>query len=322
MSLRVLVSDKVSRSCLEILEQHGLEVDYLPGRSSEELLAPLATADGWIVRSATQVTAELLAAAPRLRAVGRAGSGVDNVDVAAATARGVVVMNVPGGNTLAVAELAFALVAALARHVPQACASVREGRWEKAAFAGTELAGKTLGVVGFGRIGRALAARARAFEMDVLACDPQPAPGAEDTGVPLVGLQDLLRRSDYVSLHVPLTRETRGLLGAPQLSLMKPTACLVNCARGGVVDEAALAAALSAGALAGAALDVFEQEPPEGNPLVRLPNVICTPHLGASTAEAQEKVGVSIAEQVADALLGRGARHAVNQPGSAPAQRG
>ncbi|HVP38969.1 MAG TPA: hydroxyacid dehydrogenase [Candidatus Saccharimonadales bacterium] len=313
MSARVLVSDAVAPATLEALKAAGLEVNYLPKHTPEELRAAVPEAEGWIVRSATKATAELIEAAPKLRAIGRAGAGVDNVDVAAATRRGVLVMNVPGGSTLAVAELTFALLLALVRHVSRAHASLREGRWEKSAFLGTQLSGKTLGLVGVGRIGRAVAARAQAFGMQVLGCDPKLAGSPPPPGVEWVELDALLTRADVVSLHVPLSPQTRGLIGAAQFARMKPGALLVDCARGGVVDEAALAEALRSGRLAGAALDVFETEPPPaGHPLLGLPNVVATPHLGASTVEAQEGVGVTIAAQLADALLGRGVRDAVN----------
>ncbi|MBI5837446.1 MAG: hydroxyacid dehydrogenase [Candidatus Eisenbacteria bacterium] len=313
MSIRVLVSDPVAPASLEVLRAAGFEVDYLPRPTPAELRDKLREAEGWIVRSGTKATADLIEAAPKLRAIGRAGAGVDNVDVPAATRRGIPVMNVPGGSTVAVAELAFALMLALVRKVPQAHASLRAGRWEKSAFAGSELNGKTLGIVGFGRIGEAVAVRARAFGMTVLAHDPPRAAGPAPENVAWAGLDELLERADIVTVHAPLLPGTRGLLGAAQFARIKPGALLVHCARGGVVDEAALLEALRSGRLAGAALDVFEQEPPAADhPLLALPNVVVTPHLGASTAEAQDGVGVRIAEQVRDALLGRGARDAVN----------
>ena len=287
-------------------------MELRPGLKPEEIKAPLADADGWVVRSATQATAALIEGAPRLRVIGRAGSGVDNVDVAAASRKGVIVMNVPGANTIAVAELAFAMLASLARHIPQATQSLREGRWEKKAFAGEELYGKTLGVVGFGRIGQAVAVRARAFEMKVLAYDPVLRVESVGPGTECVTLEALLERSDYITLHVPLTADTRGLLGESAFKRIKHGARLVQCSRGGVVDEAALLKALHSGRVGGAALDVFEKEPAGDSPLLQLPNVIATPHLGASTVEAQENVAVLIAEQMVDALLGRGIRNAVN----------
>lgn len=323
MSLRVLVSDPMSDAGLAILRESGFEVEVLTGKKPDELKAPLARVQAWLVRSATKATAELIECAPELKVIGRAGTGVDNVDVKAASRRNVIVMNVPGANTVSAAELTFALMASLARHIPRADASIRAGRWERTALAGEELCGKTLGVIGFGRIGEALAVRARAFEMKVLAYDPIRAPESAGAASEWVGLTELLQRSDFVSLHVPMTSETRGMIGAAQLSQMKKGAKLLQVSRGGVVDEAALYEALKGGHLGGAALDVFEHEPPEGSPLLTLANVVFTPHLGASTHEAQENVSTLIAEQVRDALLGRGIRNAVNLAdlGLAPSAR-
>lgn len=312
MTPRILVSDPMSEQGLALLRESGFTVDYLTGKKPEELKAPLLEAEGWVVRSATKATAELIDGAPRLRVIGRAGTGIDNVDVKAASRKRVIVMNVPGANTVSAAELTFALMAALARHIPQAHASLKAGKWERTSFAGEELNGKTLGVIGFGRIGEALAVRARAFEMKVLAFDPYRAQQSAGAASEWVKLEELLKRSDFVSLHVPMSKETRGFLGAPQFALMKKGAKLIQVSRGGVVDEAALFEALKSGHLGGAALDVFEKEPPEGNPLLGLPNVIATPHLGAATVEAQENVSVLIAEQVRDALQGKGIRNSVN----------
>lgn len=314
---RVLVADDLSPGAVEHLRSRGLEVEVRTGLAPGELAAALAGRDGLLVRSATRVTAELLEAAPGLRVVGRAGVGVDNVDLAAATRRGVLVVNTPGGSSVAVAELAIGLLLAVARHVVPATASVKGGRWEKRRFQGRELAGRTLGVVGIGNVGSALAARARALGMDVIAHDPFiGAESAARMGARLVPLESLWGEADVVSLHVPLTEQTRGLVGRDVLGRMKPGAILLNLARGGLVDEEALAEALRTGRLAGAAFDVFEQEPPPADhPLLALENFVCTPHLGASTGEAQAAVAVAVAEQVASFLLDGVVQNAVNAPG-------
>jgi D-3-phosphoglycerate dehydrogenase/(S)-sulfolactate dehydrogenase len=283
------------------------------GLKGAELRAALAGVHALVVRSATKVTAEALEGADVLRVIGRAGIGVDNVDVAAASRRGIVVMNTPGGNAVTAAEHAVALLCSLARRIPQATASVKAGRWEKARFKGVELADKTLGVVGLGNIGRLVAERARGLRMRVVAHDAYLSPeAAEKLGVDLVPLDELLARADAVTLHVPLTPETRGMLDAARLAKMKPGALLINAARGGLVDEAALCEALAAGRLGGAALDVFATEPPGASPLLALDNLICTPHLGASTEEAQERVALEIARQVVAFLERNELRNAVN----------
>jgi D-3-phosphoglycerate dehydrogenase len=280
---KILVSDPLAEAGVAILRR-GAEVDVRTGLAPDELRRILPGYAALIVRSETKVTAEVLAAGPALRVVTRAGVGTDNIDVPAATERGIVVLNTPGPNTIAAAEHTLALTLALLRHVPRADASLRAGRWERKAFVGRELARKTLGVLGLGRIGREVALRARAFGMELLVYDPYVGPAAaEAVGARAVGLDDLLARADIVTLHLPLLPETAGLLGARELARMKRGAYLVNCARGGLVDEAALAEALASGALAGAALDVFEREPPTGSPLLGLPNVVVTPHLAASS---------------------------------------
>ncbi len=317
MTARVLVSDDLSPEAVQVLKKAGLEVDVKVGLKPDELEAVIGQYDGLAVRSATKVNARVLEKATRLKVVGRAGVGVDNVDLEAATRRGVVVMNTPGGSSTTVAELALALVLSLSRHVAAATASVKAGKWEKKKFQGHELAGKTLGVVGIGNIGSVLVDRALALKMRVVAYDPFiSGDAAAKLGVELVGLEDLWRQSDVVSLHVPLTEHTRNLVDAGVLAKMKKGSILVNCARGGIVDERALAAALESGHLGGAAMDVFEKEPPPADhPLFRLENFVCTPHIGASTEEAQSAVAVAIAEQLAAYLTAGVVKNAVNVVG-------
>lgn len=303
---RVVLADSLDAEGVAILEADGrLCVDDCSGRSRDELKRHLSGAAGLIVRSGTRADAELFAAGPELRVVGRAGVGLDNVDVEAATRRGIAVLNAPAGNTVSTAELAFALLLAAARGIGQADRSVREGRWERGAFRGAQLAGKTLGVVGGGRIGTEVIGRARAFGMSVLVSDPyMSADRAGDLEVDLLELDELLPQVDFLTLHVPLTPETLHLVDARRLALMKPTAVLVNAARGGIVDEDALAAALDAGRLSAAALDVFEVEPlPADSPLRRARNLLMTPHLGAATRDAQREVAIEIAQAVRTALI-------------------
>ncbi len=311
---RVLITDKVSDRAVERFRaEKGLEVDYRPGISGGDLLTAVAGCAALVVRSQTQVTAEIISAGRILRAIGRAGTGVDNVDVAAATRAGVVVMNVPGGNTFSAAEHAFSLMLALARKIPGAARSVAEGRWERNKFLGTELYGKTLGILGVGRIGRAVAKRAKAFSMEVIGYDPfLPEEMIDKVGIGLVPLDEIFRRSDFITVHTPLTSETKHMIGAKELAICKPTVRIVNCARGGIVDEKAVAAALAAKRMGGAAFDVYEEEPPRDLPFRGHPDVICTPHLAASTEEAQERVAVEIAEQICDYLRDGVARNAVN----------
>ncbi len=317
---RVLVSDKLAPEGLQVLEEAAsggkLSFDSRPGMSAEELVESIGEYDALIVRSGTTVTAEVIGAASRLRAVGRAGIGVDNIDVKEATRRGIAVMNTPGGNNITTAEHAVSMMLSLARSIPQATASMRAGKWEKSKFTGSEIYNKTLGVIGIGNIGRLVAERARGLKMKVLAHDPFISEEkASELGVELVPLEQLLERSDFVTLHIPKTADTTDFIGAAELARMKKGARLVNCARGGIVNEAALADALRDGHLAGAALDVFDQEPPPADhPLLALDNVICTPHLGAATAEAQVNVAVAVAEQVVDFLLHDVTRNAVNVP--------
>ncbi|MFO0580644.1 MAG: phosphoglycerate dehydrogenase [Anaeromyxobacter sp.] len=317
MAARVLVSDDLSPEAVRILQAAGLEVDVKVGLKPEALEELIGGYDGLAVRSATKVTAKLLAKAERLKVIGRAGVGVDNVDLDAATRKGVVVMNTPGGSSVTVAELALAHMLALSRHVAAATASVKAGKWEKKKFQGHELAGKTLGVVGIGAIGSALVERARAMHMKIVAYDPFiSAEAAAKLGAELLKLDELWGRADVVSLHVPLTEQTKNLVNASTLAQMRKGALLVNCARGGIVDEKALADALASGHLGGAALDVFEKEPPApDHPLFAIDTFVCTPHLGASTEEAQSAVAIAIAEQLAAYLVRGEVKNAVNVQG-------
>jgi D-3-phosphoglycerate dehydrogenase/(S)-sulfolactate dehydrogenase len=317
MPSRVLVADDLSTEAVERLRARGIEVEVRIGLSPAALEAAVGEFDGLLIRSATRVTAGLLDAAPRLRVIGRAGVGVDNVDLAAATRRGVLVVNTPGGSSIAVAELALGLLLAVARRIVGATTSVRAGKWEKKRFQGRELAGKTLGVVGIGNVGSALVSRALAMGMRIVAYDPFIAPeAAARLGARLVELDALWGEADVVSLHVPLTEQTRGLVDRAVLARMRPGAILLNCARGGLVDERALAEALASGHLGGAAFDVFDEEPPPpDHPLLKLDTFVCTPHLGASTEEAQAAVAISVAEQVASFLIDGIVQNAVNAPG-------
>ncbi|HTS87343.1 MAG TPA: phosphoglycerate dehydrogenase [Gemmatimonadales bacterium] len=312
---RVLIADKIAREGLAPLAQDPrFELVERPGLKGDDLAAALADVDAVLVRSATRITRESLARSTRLKVIGRAGVGVDTIDVDAATERGVAVMNAPAGNTVSAAELAFALLLSLVRRVPAADRSMKAGEWDRAKFSGIEVYRKTLGLVGAGRVGGEVARRAKAFGMRVLAYDPFLSPDvARDLGVELDTLETVLQQSDAISVHVPLTETTRGLLGDAQLALLKPTAVVVNAARGGVLDEAALARRLTEGKLAGAALDVYDEEPlPARHPLRALDNVILTPHLGASTEEAQFNVAVEIAEAVRAALAEGDLSRAVN----------
>ncbi|HUF90673.1 MAG TPA: phosphoglycerate dehydrogenase [Gemmatimonadota bacterium] len=313
---RILVSDPLSEDGLATLRAfEDVEVDAPGSLSREAFLAALPGHEALIVRSGTRVDAEALDRVPTLKVVGRAGVGLDNVDVEAATERGVLVMNTPGANATATAEHAWALLLALCRRLPAADASVRRGEWERRRFTGVQLAGRTLGVVGLGRVGRLVAARGRGFGMTVLGCDPYlSVEAAAELGVELVELEGLLAGSDVVTLHAPLTDETRALIDAAALARVRPGALLVNAARGGLVDERAVAAALADGRLGGAAFDVYAAEPPAGSPLLEAPNVVLTPHIAASTFEAQRDVSVQIAEQVVGALREEEFRNAVNLP--------
>ena len=312
----ILVADDVSDSGLQPLRDAGFVVEKKTGLASEALREALACSEGLVVRSETKVTAELMEAAPKLRVIGRAGVGVDNIDVAAATGRGIVVMNAPDGNTITTAEHTIALLVSLARNVPQANSSVKAAKWDRKRFIGAELQGKTLGIIGLGRIGRAVAARARAFGMKIVAHDPFVAPEqVRDLEIESAPLDEVFSRADFLTIHTPLTSETRGLIGAQAFAKMRKGARIINCARGGLLDEAALYEAIKSGRIAGAALDVFAEEPPPpDHPLLGLEEVIVTPHLGASTAEAQEGVAFTVAEQMRDYLLTGALRGAVNVP--------
>jgi D-3-phosphoglycerate dehydrogenase len=324
-AMRVVIAEPFADLGKAVLHEHGIDVVSCVGRSREELLQALQEADGLIVRSETRVDRDLLAHAPRMRVVGRAGVGVDAIDVDAATEAGIVVVNTPAANTIAATEQTFALMLGLVRHVAAANASIRAGRWERTPFIGTELYGKTLGIVGLGRIGGGVAARARAFGMEVLAHDPFiPTSRAEALGAQLVELDELLQRADIVTLHVPLTQQTRDLIDARAFDLMKSSALLVNCARGGVIDEAALLDALDAQKIRAAAIDVVAKEPPVpgslGEKLHQHARVLATPHLGGSTREALERIAIELARDVADALGGKPAAGAVNAPAPTGAQ--
>ncbi len=310
---KVLISDKLSPAAIEIFRTRGIEVDVKTGLSPAELRAIIGEYDGLAIRSATKVTKELLDAAPRLKVVGRAGIGVDNVDVKSATARGVVVMNTPYGNAITTAEHAIAMMFALARQIPEASASTKAGKWEKNRFMGVELTGKTLGLIGCGNIGSIVADRAHGLKMRVIAYDPYlTETRALELGVEKVELDALISRADVITLHTPLTDATRNILSRETLVRTKKGVRIINCARGGLIDEAALADAVTSGNVAGAALDVFETEPATDSPLFGLENVVCTPHLGAATAEAQENVALQVADQMSDFLLTGAVANAIN----------
>ena len=314
--VKVLIADKMDPRAAGIFRERGITVDEKPGLSPEELKAIAHGYDGIAVRSSTRISAEVMdSALPRLKVIGRAGIGVDTIDVPAASARGIVVMNTPFGNSITTAEHAIAMLFALAREIPQADQSTQAGKWEKNRFMGVELAGKTLGLVGCGNIGSIVADRAHGLKMKVVAYDPFLSPErAIELGVEKVELDALLARADFITLHTPLTDQTRGILSREALGKTKPGVRIVNCARGGLIDESALKDALDSGHVAGAALDVFSQEPAKDNPLFGTPGLICTPHLGASTTEAQVNVAIQVAEQMADFLLLGGITNAVNVP--------
>ena len=312
---KVLIADKLSDAALQIFVDRGIDTDVKVGLTPEQLIAIIGDYDGLAVRSNTKVTPELLKAATKLKVVGRAGIGVDNIDVRAATARGVVVMNTPYGNSITTAEHTIALLFALAREIPQAAASTRAGNWEKARFVGVELTGKSLGLIGCGNIGAIVADRALGLKMKVLAFDPfLSADRARELGIDKVDLDTLFARADFISLHSPLTEATRDIVNAGSIAKMKKGVRIVNCARGGLIVEDDLKAALDSGQVAGAALDVFKVEPPKDNPLLGHDKVVCTPHLGASSSEAQENVALQIAEQMVEYLLTGAVVNAINMP--------
>jgi D-3-phosphoglycerate dehydrogenase len=313
--VKVLISDKLSPAAVEIFRNRGIEVDIKTGLSAPDLRAIIGEYDGLAIRSATKATKEMLEAATNLKVIGRAGIGVDNVDVKSATARGVVVMNTPYGNAITTAEHAIAMMFALARQIPEASASTKAGKWEKNRFMGVELTAKTLGLIGCGNIGSIVADRAQGLKMRVVAFDPYlTEKRALALGVEKVELEELLARADVITLHTPLTESTKNILSRENLAKTKKGVRIINCARGGLVDEAALAEAITSGHVAGAALDVFETEPATASPLFGLENVVCTPHLGAATAEAQENVALQVAEQMSDFLLTGAVANAINMP--------
>src|SRR5487761_347422 len=317
MPPRVLISDALSPAAVQIFKDRGVQVEFQPnlGKDKEKLAATIDGFDGLAIRSATKVTAKLLEQAKGLKVIGRAGIGVDNVDIPAATARGIIVMNTPFGNSITTAEHSITLMLALARQIPEADASTKAGKWEKNKFLGVEIFGKTLGVIGCGNVGSIVADRAPGLKMKVVAYDPYlSAERALDLGVEKVELDELWRRADFITLHTPLTELTRNIVNAKTLKLTKKGVRLINCARGELVEEAALVEALKSGHVAGAAIDAFAQEPATQSPLFALPNVVCTPHLGASTVEAQENVALQVADQMSEYLLRGAISNAVNFP--------
>lgn len=317
MAPRVLVSDKLSETAVDIFRQYGIDVDYQPdlGKDKQKLFEVIGQYDGLAIRSATKVTEKIISAADQLKVVGRAGIGVDNVDIPAASRKGIVVMNTPFGNSITTAEHAISLLLACARQIPAADTSTQAGKWEKSKFMGVEITGKYLGVIGAGNIGKIVIERAQGLKMKVLAYDPFLShEKANEIGVEKVELDDLFSRSDFITLHVPLTDKTRSIINADAIAKMKNGVRIINCARGGLVDEAALADALKADKVAGAAFDVFEVEPATNSPLFGIPNVVCTPHLGASTSEAQENVARQVAEQMSEYLTKGAVSNALNMP--------
>jgi len=317
MAPKVLVSDKLSETAVQIFRDRGIEVDFQPdlGKDKDRLIEVIGQYDGLAIRSATKVTTKVLEAAPNLKVVGRAGIGVDNVDIPAASRKGVIVMNTPFGNMITTAEHAIAMMFAVARQIPEASASTHAGKWEKSKFMGVELTGKTLGVIGAGNIGGIVCDRAVGLRMKVIAYDPFLSDErATKLGVSKVDLDELLQRADFITLHVPKTEKTANMLSREALARTKKGVRIINCARGGLVDEQALADALKSGHVAGAAFDVFAVEPAKENPLFGLPDVVCTPHLGAATTEAQENVALQVAEQMADYLLTGAVQNALNMP--------
>jgi D-3-phosphoglycerate dehydrogenase / 2-oxoglutarate reductase len=315
MSYHVLVPDNVDQKAIDLLEAaQEITVQASGSMSREQTLAAVPTADALVIRSSTTADAELLGAATKLKAIARAGVGVDNIDVSQATAQGIVVMNTPDGNTISTAEFTFGLMLSLARHIPRSHGYMSEGRWDRKVFKGVELRGKTLGIIGFGRIGRAIAKRALAFEMEVITADPYIAEDvARDFGVSLVDLDTLYARSDFITLHTVATPETKEMINTESIARMKPGVRLINAARGALIDDEALALALKSGQVGGAAVDVYHDEPPPTeHPLIGLQNVIHTPHLAASTSDAQVNVGIDAAQQIIDGLLRSDWRNVIN----------
>ncbi|MCV6598118.1 MAG: phosphoglycerate dehydrogenase, partial [Mangrovicoccus sp.] len=317
MAPKVLVSDKLSETAVQIFRDRGIDVDFMPdlGKDKDKLIELIGQYDGLAIRSATKVTENVLKAAPNLKVIGRAGIGVDNVDIPLASKQGVIVMNTPFGNMITTAEHAIAMMFAVARQIPEASASTHAGKWEKSKFMGVELTGKTLGVIGAGNIGGIVCDRAVGLKMKVIAYDPfLSEERAAKLGVTKVELDELLTKADFITLHVPKTDKTAGMINAEAIAKMKKGVRIINCARGGLVDEDALADALKSGHVAGAAFDVFAVEPAKENVLFNLPNVVCTPHLGAATTEAQENVALQVAEQMSDYLLTGAVTNSLNMP--------
>jgi len=313
--MKVLVLDGVAAAGVKVLTDAGLEVDIKGTPGKDELLAMAGNYEAMIVRSQTKVTADVIAAGAKLKVIGRAGVGVDNVDVPAATQRGIIVMNAPDGNTIATAELTVAMIMALSRNIPAAVDSLKRGKWDRKAYVGTEVRDKVLGIIGMGRIGTEVAKRMLAMSMIILAYDPfLSEEKAEKIGVKLATVDEIVTRADYITVHTPLTPETKGLLGTQAIARMKKGVRLINCARGGIIDEAALVEAIKSGHVAGAAVDVYNEEPPLNRELIELPQVVCTPHLGASTEEAQVNVAIDVAIEMAKALKGQAFKNAVNIP--------
>ena len=316
MSFKVLISDSLAKEAVEILEKEKeFRVEVNTKLTPEELKKVIKDYDALLVRSATKVTKDVIAAADKLKIIGRAGVGLDNVDVEAASKKGIIVVNTPAGNTISTAEHTFSMILSLSRSIPQADLSMKKGEWERKKFMGVEVYGKTLGIIGLGRIGTEVAKRALSFGMKVLAYDPfLSADKAKDLGIELVDLKVIYKSADYITVHTPLTDETKHMISDKQFALMKKNVRIINCARGGIIDEDALVKAIEAGKVAGAAFDVYEEEPPKNSKLPKLDKVVLTPHLGASTEEAQMNVAIDVANTVRDALLGRGVRNAVNVP--------
>ncbi len=317
--MKILVSDKLSDQGVKILKDGGFEVDVKTGLSPEELKGIIGQYDGLVVRSATKATADIISAANNLKVIGRAGAGVDNIDSEAASKRGIVVMNTPGGNTVTTAEHAIAMMMALTRHIPQADASMKKEKWDKKSFSGREVYNKTIGVIGLGKVGSVVASLAQGLKMNVIAYDPFISKEvAEQRGIELAELDEIYKRADYITVHTPGSKETKGLIGKAAFDKMKKGVMVINCARGGIVEEQALIEALDSGKVAGAAIDVFVKEPPEDWTVIKHPKIICTPHLGASTEEAQENVALAIADQIVDYLKNGVIRNAVNTPSVGP----
>lgn len=317
--MKVLVSDKLSEKGVEILKKGGLDVDVNTGLKPEELKKIIGKYDGLVVRSATKATADIISAAKNMKVIGRAGAGVDNIDINAASKQGIVVMNTPGGNTITTGEHTIAMLMSLSRNIPQATASMKSCKWEKKLFSGREVFNKTLGIIGMGRVGSIVSSRAQGLKMNVIVYDPFITKEvAEKQGIKLVDLDQIYALSDYITVHTPLSKETKGFVGKKAFDKMKDGVMILNCARGGIVDEKALMNALNSGKVAGAAIDVYEKEPPENWDLVSHPKVVCTPHLGASTMEAQENVAIAVAEQIVDYLNDGVIRNALNAPSVGP----